>query len=78
MGFNSENDKEHSSMRRNNSKMTNVVIGLLGIVGIYIVIMAVKHEGVQDWGGLAAFVGALFIGLTGIYGTKAYQKKYES
>jgi uncharacterized membrane protein YjjB (DUF3815 family) len=77
MSYNSENDKAHSSMRRNNSKMTNVVIGLLGIVGIYIIIMAVKHEGVNDWGGLAAFVGALFIGLTGLYGAKAYQKQYE-
>ena len=77
MTYNSETDRQHSSMRRNNAKITNTVIGLLAVIGVYIVVMAIKHQGVQDWGGLAAFVGALFVGLTGIYGAKAYQKQYE-
>ena len=78
MGYMSENDKERSSMRYNHRVATVCVAGLLAIVGAYILIMAWKHGGVNDWLGLAAFVAGLLAGLTGVSWTKAVQKKFET
>ena len=78
MGYLGEDDKTRSSMRYNNRLVTYACIALMGVMGVYIVAMAIMHEGVKDWGGMAAFLGAIGFILTGIYSAKAYQKKHEN
>ncbi len=77
MGILSENDKEHSSQRTNLWLAGLASFILLMVVAAYILIMALKHEGVSDWSGLGIFAGLLLGGLGVNAWAKSNQKKYE-
>ena len=51
---------------------------LLFVVSVYILLMVILHDGVNDWYGLAAFVLGILAGLTGMGFAKAQQKKFET
>ena len=77
MSYNSETDKERSSQRLNLMMAGIACFILMMVVAAYIIIMAVKHTGVNDWSGLGIFVGLLLAGLGVNAIAKANQKKYE-
>lgn len=78
MGYLSSADNKHSSMRLNLMLASIACFALLMIVGAYILIMALKHEGVNDWTGMGVFALGLLGGLTGVSFAKSQQKKYEN
>jgi hypothetical protein len=78
MGYSSENDKEHSSQRLNLIMASAACFILLMVVAAYILIMAIKHQGVNDWTGLGVFAGLLLTGLGVNAIAKANQKKFET
>lgn len=77
MGYTSEDDKEHSSQRLNLLMASLACFILILVVAAYILIMAVKHQGVNDWTGLGVFAGLLLGGLGVNAIAKGNQKKYE-
>ncbi len=77
MGVLSENDKEHSSQRANLLLASLASFILLMVVGAYIMIMALKHEGVNDWSGIGIFAGLLLAGLGVNAWAKSNQKQHE-
>jgi len=77
MGYLAEDDKKHSSQRLNLMMASTACFILLMVVAAYILIMAIRHEGVKDWSGLAMFALGVLGGLTGVSFAKSNQKKFE-
>lgn len=78
MSYLNEEDKKQSSMRL--GWMISIVMSavLLGCTSVYILIMAIKCEGINDWSGMGIFVLGVLGGLTGMGFAKAQQKKFEN
>lgn len=77
MGYLSEDDKKYSSQRVNLWLAGLGSFILMLVVAIYVLIMAFKHGGVNDWSGLGMFVGLLLAGLGANAWAKSNQKRFE-
>jgi len=77
MSFLSEKDNNKSSMRLGYLIAVICSAWLLFCISIYILLMVILHEGVNDWTGLGLFVLGILGGLTGMGYAKAQQKKHE-
>jgi len=78
MSYLNEEDKKQSSMRL--GWMISIIMSalLLASTSVYILIMAIKCDGIDDWSGMGIFVVGVLGGLTGMGFAKAQQKKFEN